>query len=80
METRRILYFVLGALSAALVFVFALAGVAHFVPRFLDYSRDSDHRFVIIIAAAVILLMNILRRHQRRRKAKAPSRMNLTNS
>ena len=79
MEPRRILYFVVGALAATLVFALALAGVAYFVPRFLDYSRDSDHRFLLIILLAVILLMNILRRHQRRRKAKAPPRMNLTN-
>ncbi len=79
MESRRALYFVLGALAAVLVFALAFAGVAYFVPRFLNYSRDSDHRVVIIIAAAVILLMNILRRHQRRRRAKTPSRMKLTN-
>jgi len=78
MGPRRVLYFVVGAVAAALVFALALAGVAYFVPRFLDYSRDSNNRFLIIILLAVILLMNILRRHQRRRKAKAPARMKLT--
>jgi hypothetical protein len=62
MDSRRVLYFVLGALAAVVLFAAALAGVAYFVPRFLSYSNDSEHRWVIIIALAVILLMNIFRR------------------
>lgn len=79
MEARKALYFGLGAVAAALLFALALAGVAYFVPRFLNYTDDYEHRVVIIVAAAVVLLMNIVRRQQRRRRGKAPARrMNLT--
>lgn len=79
MEPRRAVYFGLGALGAVVVFALAFAGVAYFVPRFLSYSNDAEHRVVIIIALAVILLMNIFRRHQRRRRGKASARgMKLT--
>jgi membrane protein DedA with SNARE-associated domain len=79
MDARRVLYFVLGAVGATLVVALAFAGVAYFVPRFLNYTNDYEHRVVIIVAAAVILAMNIFRRQMRRRRAKAPARgMKLT--
>ena len=79
MDARRVLYFGLGAVGAALVIALAFAGVAYFVPRLLNYTNDYEHRAVIIVAAVVILAMNIFRRQMRRRRAQAPAqRMNLT--